>query len=141
MGVRVPETRVTIGLYDLAGERGTEQDIADLVKGLNRMSALITLARINILLAVDRFRRDNELTIKVQGYLVSNFLDDDIFSRLKEKFGPERLDVRSIFHSQRPNGRPLASYHAGGAPTLIGKATVVLQNRADSCHFSRAFRE
>lgn len=97
----MPETRVTIGWYDLTGKRGTEQDIADLVKGLNRMSALVTLARINILLAVDRFRRENDLTIKVQGYLVSNFLDDDVFSRLKEKFGPERLDVRSIFHSQQ----------------------------------------
>jgi hypothetical protein len=99
--VFVSETRVTIGWYDLTGKRGTEQDIADSVKGLNRMSALITLARINILLAVDRFRRENDLTIKVQSYLVSNFLDEDVFSRLKEKFGPERLDVRSIFHSQQ----------------------------------------
>ena len=97
----MPVARVTIGWYDLTGKRGTEQDVADLVKGLNRMSALISLARINILLAVDRFRRENELTIKVQGFLVSNFLDDDVFSRLKEKFGAERLDVRSIFHSQQ----------------------------------------
>jgi hypothetical protein len=97
----VPETRVTIGWYDLTGKRGTEQVIADLVKDLNRMSALVTLARINILLAVDRFRRDNDLTIKIQGYLVRNFLDDDVFSRLNEKFGSERLDVRSIFHSQQ----------------------------------------
>jgi hypothetical protein len=96
-----PVTRVTIGWYDLTGKRGTERDIADLVKGLNRTSALVSLARINILLAVDRFRRENNLTIKVQGYLVSDFLDDDVFSRLKEKFGAERLDVRSIFHSQQ----------------------------------------
>src|SRR5208282_2502902 len=83
------------------GERGTEHRVAELVKGLNRSSALVSLARINILLAVDRFRRETELTIKVQGFLVSNFLDDDSFSRLKDKFGAERLDVRSIFHSQQ----------------------------------------
>lgn len=65
------------------------------------MSALVSLARINILLAVDRFRRDSELTIKVQGFLVSNFLDDEIFNQLKQKFGPERLDIRAVFHSQQ----------------------------------------
>jgi hypothetical protein len=32
---------------------------------------------------------------------VSNFLDDEVFSQLKGKVGPERLDVRSIFHSQQ----------------------------------------
>lgn len=96
-----PVTRVTIGWYDLTNKRGTEGDIAALVKGLSRTSALVTLARINILLAVDRFRRDNDLTIKVQGYLGGNFLDDEVLSKLKEKFGSERLDVRSIFHSQQ----------------------------------------
>jgi hypothetical protein len=97
----VPVARVTIGWYDLTGKRPSEEGILDLVKALNRMSALVSLARINILLAVDRFRRDSELTIKVQGFLVSNFLDDEIFNQLKKKFGPERLDIRAVFHSQQ----------------------------------------
>ena len=97
----MPELVVTIGWRDLAGERCTERDIANFLQGLNRVSALVSLSRINALLAVDRFRRESELTIKVQGFLVSNFLDDDTFSRLKRKFGAERLDVRSIFHSQQ----------------------------------------
>jgi hypothetical protein len=128
---------VTIGWRDITGERCTEQDIANFLRGLNRMSALVSLARINTLLAVDRFRRESELTIKVQGFLVSNFLDDDTFSRLKRKFGTERLDVRSIFHSQQVLllARYVLTYGAaeGGAETeqdkeargVLGKCLLV----------------
>ncbi len=94
-------TRVTINWYEITGKRATESDIAGFAKNFNCMSALVSLARINILLAVDRFRRESDLTIKVQGFLVSNFLDDDVFSQLKAKFGSERLDVRTVFHSQQ----------------------------------------
>lgn len=135
-----PVTRVTIGWRDLTGERGTEQHVADLVKNLNRMSALISLARINILLAVDRFRRDNDLTTKVQRFLAGNFLDDDVLSRLKAKFGSERLDVRSIFHSQQVLllGRYVLIYGSidGGAETeesneargILGKCLLLVSD-------------
>ena len=83
-GVRLPVVRVTTSWRDLTGKRRTEQDIADLVKGFNRLSALISLARINILLAVDRFRRDDAIMIKVQGFLAGTFFDDDVLSLLKQ---------------------------------------------------------
>jgi hypothetical protein len=97
----MPLTRITLGWRDLTGVRGTEADVSNLVKGLNCISGLVSLARINILLAVDRFHNQKDVTVATQGFLAGNFLDDDVLSLLKAKFGSERLDVRSLFHSQQ----------------------------------------
>src|ERR1700674_49012 len=72
-----PITRTSISWCEL-GERATEQDVVKCIEGLKKLSALISLARINILLAVDRFRRDPQLTAAIQTFLAGSFLDQDI---------------------------------------------------------------
>ncbi len=95
-----PVTRTSISWFEL-GERATEQDVVKCLEGLKKLSALTSLARINILLAVDRFRRDPQLTATIQTFLAGSFLDQEIIDRLKRKVGSERLNVRPIFHSQQ----------------------------------------
>jgi len=96
-----PVARVSISWRELTAERTTEQDVVNCIEGLKKLSALISLARVNILLAVDRFHNDPQLTVAIQSFLASNFLGQDIIDRLKNKFGSQRLDVRPIFHSQQ----------------------------------------
>jgi hypothetical protein len=96
-----PTLRTTISWRELSPEKARECDVVQLLAGLRRLSALITLARVNILLAVDRFRHDADFTAQVQSYLAGNFLAGDVLVLLKQRFGSERLDVRPIFHSQQ----------------------------------------
>src|SRR5260221_6568374 len=81
------------------GKRATEQDVVMGIERLKKLSALISLARMNILLAVDRFRNEPQLTATIQTFLAGVFLDQDIIDSLKKKFRLEHLDVRPNFYS------------------------------------------
>ena len=81
------------------GVRPTEDQLLDQIRHLDRLHTFWLLARINILLALDRLHRDPKETIGLQTYLVNTFIDEDLFESLKKKFGPESLADRQPFHS------------------------------------------
>jgi hypothetical protein len=55
------------------------------------------LARINILLALDRLHRNPKETIELQTYLLNTFIDAESFESLKKKFGRESIVERQPF--------------------------------------------
>jgi hypothetical protein len=81
------------------GVRPTEDQLLREVRSLDRLHTFWLLARINILLALDRVHRDPKETIRLQTYLVNAFIDDELFESLRQKFGRERLVDRQPFHS------------------------------------------
>jgi hypothetical protein len=81
------------------GVRPTEDQLLDQVRHLDRLHTFWLLARINILLALDRLHRDRKETIGLQTYLVNTFIDEELFESLKKKFGLESLVDRQPFHS------------------------------------------
>jgi len=83
---------------ELYGHRASLQAVTQLLSGLNLPKTVLLLAEINILLALDRFHNESRESQSLQGFLISNFIDDDLFSKLKERYGTERVDVRRCFH-------------------------------------------
>ena len=81
------------------GTRPTEDQLLDEIRPLDRLHTFWLLARINILLAVDRIQRDPKETIGLQTYLVNTFIDEKLFDSLKKKFGRESIVDRQPFHS------------------------------------------
>jgi hypothetical protein len=99
-GVELSPILVTYPTWEeIYGSRPTEDQLLSEVRSLDRLHTFWLLARINILLALDRYQRDPQLTIKLQTQLVNQFIGDDLFEDLRRRFGPERLVDRSPFHS------------------------------------------
>lgn len=84
---------------EMFGVRPTEQELITELSSLDRLHTFWLLARINILLALDRFHRNPQSTIELQTYLVNLFIDEALFQELKRKFGTERIVDRQPFHS------------------------------------------
>ena len=82
------------------GSHPTEAELIEQVRPLDRFHSLWLLARINLLLALDRFNEhmNERRTAKLQTYLVNLLVDEELFENLKRKFGPERLEDRQPFH-------------------------------------------
>src|SRR5207247_11040711 len=57
------------------------------------------LAMLNTLLSFYEHDR-NEFTY-IQGFLLSNLLNEDLFQRVKEKFPHEQMGTRPLFHRQQ----------------------------------------
>ena len=76
----------------------SKDDVVHILTGLNRMKAVLLLSEINLLLALDRFRNEFRQTQELQGFLIANFIDEELLSTLKNRYGRERMDVRQCFH-------------------------------------------
>jgi len=83
------------------GERPSEDEIVTELSKLNRLHTVWLLARLNIHLGIDRFHANSSETIKLQRVLITDYMDDEVLAKLKEKYGRERLDERFAFHSQQ----------------------------------------
>ncbi len=68
---------------------------------LDKLHTIWLLCRLNLLLALDRFHADSKETIELQTYLINALIDEQLFNKLKEKFGQERLDERRSFHHEQ----------------------------------------
>src|SRR5579862_5855745 len=86
---------------ELFDEAPTLEQVMEVVRTLNRESTLVLLCRLAIHLFLDQFRQKKNETLYLQGYLVSNFLDDAVLTRLKERMPNAELDFRRSFHSQQ----------------------------------------
>ncbi len=83
---------------ELFGSHPTELELLEQIRPLDVVNTVWLLARINTLVALDRFHSDEQRTIELQTLLVNLFIDDDLFERLKAKMGTERLFNRRLFH-------------------------------------------
>jgi hypothetical protein len=81
------------------GAHPTEAELIEQIRPLDRLHSVWLLARINLLLALDRFYARQNQTARVQTFLVNLFIDEELFQHLKRKFGQERLENRQPFHS------------------------------------------
>jgi hypothetical protein len=81
------------------GKHPTEAEVIDLIRPLDRLHSVWLLARINLLLALDRFHSREKWTAQLQTFLVNLHIDDELFQHLKRRFGPEQLAKRQPFHS------------------------------------------
>lgn len=86
---------------ELYGKSPTEDEVWSVLRTFNRESTVTLLARIGTHLAIDQFREKTDETIYLQRFLVSNFLDQEVQDRCKEKMPNERIDFRRPFHSQQ----------------------------------------
>jgi hypothetical protein len=91
--------RTYIGYLELFGERVPLRKIKKQLREFKLSSAVNQLAQINTLLVLSL--HNNEQLQKVQGLLLANFLDDEIFATLKTKFGPTKMDERPVFLPQQ----------------------------------------
>ena len=83
---------------ELFGSHPTEVELLEQIRPLDVVNSVSLLARMNTLLALDRFHSDEQRTIELQTFLVNVFIDDDLFERLKAKMGRERIFHRRLFH-------------------------------------------
>jgi hypothetical protein len=79
----------------------SEGEVSEVICTFNRESTVVLLSRLGIHLFLDQFRRNTAETVYLQGFLISNFLDDEVFNRAKERMPQARLDFRRAFHSQQ----------------------------------------
>jgi hypothetical protein len=84
---------------EMFGTHPTEAELIEQIRPLDRLHSVWLLARINTLLALDRFYSHEKRTVQLQTYLVNLLIDDELFQHLKRKFGAERLEKRQPFHS------------------------------------------
>src|ERR1700753_4248487 len=93
----------TIATYptwkELFGRRPTEEEVLEEIRQFDRLNTLWLLAKIDLLLALERVHSTEAVTIELQTFLANLFIDNDLFERLKEKLGHERLVRRPPFHS------------------------------------------
>lgn len=86
---------------EVYGEWPSEKEVKAFVGKFNKLSALILLARINVMLSVDRFRGEPNDTINLQTFFARNFLSEQLRTDLMRKYGSERMDARVVFHPQQ----------------------------------------
>lgn len=86
---------------ELYGRKPSLDEVIQHLRKLDRLHTVLLLARVNIQLAMARFHDNPKETIALQRFLISNFFDDEIFEKLKEKYGSEKLDHRLAFHTQQ----------------------------------------
>ncbi|MGB7284507.1 MAG: hypothetical protein WBE13_19740 [Candidatus Acidiferrum sp.] len=84
---------------EMFGRRPTDAELLDEIRLLETRTVVPILAWINLLLVLDRFHSNEQSTYELQTFLVNRFLDDDLFARLRDTFGQERLVIRRPFHS------------------------------------------
>ncbi len=89
------------GWRDLWGKSPTEEEVVGELRKLDRLHSVLLLSRISIHLFLENFRNKEKEAIALQGFLVANFLDDEVLAKAKERFGRDRLDLRRSFHSQQ----------------------------------------
>jgi hypothetical protein len=83
---------------ELYGCRPSLDDVRKILHSLDRLQTALLLSQISIHLALDRFHDESKESRELQGLLVSNFIPDDVFARLKKRYGREQLEVRRCFH-------------------------------------------
>lgn len=83
---------------EMFGQRPTDAQIVEEISSLNAFHSIWFLARINLLLALDRFHSSDEQTIKIQTFLVNILIDEPMFTRLRGRFGREQITRRRPFH-------------------------------------------
>jgi hypothetical protein len=84
---------------ELYGARPSKTDLLQLVSSLERFQSVVVLSQINLVLALDRLHSNKQDTYDLQTFLVNLLIDDELFARLKDKFGREELVNLRPFHS------------------------------------------
>jgi hypothetical protein len=92
-------------------------EVEDILKPLDRVNTVLLLSRINTHIRHTFQEPTRENIAWLQGFLLRNFLDDDAFRRMQERFGSERLEDRPLFHPvQILNALRVALCVCGDAP-------------------------
>ena len=140
----MPRQTSLVGRYitysELFDRRPTWDELISLVKALPLLDALTNIAKINLSLryALQEHNRPN--WGRLQQALVANFVNDDAFKRLQDRFAHESTDDRPIFlpanvlnvakvvlmHSQ--NDRPLSDSDSPELRYAIGTACLMLND-------------
>lgn len=84
---------------EIYGQRPTDAAFLAEIQPLDRLNSFWLLARINLLLALDRVHRNDKKTADLQSYLINFLFSDDLFGKMRERYGSERLVERQPFHS------------------------------------------
>ncbi len=86
---------------ELFDESPGEEEVSSVIRTFNRESSVVLLSRMGIHLFLDQFRSDRSETIFLQGFLISNFLDDEVLNRWKQRMPDSPIDFRRAFHPQQ----------------------------------------
>lgn len=95
------QTAVYLTWEELCDTVPTETEVRDVLRTFNRQSTVVLLARLAIHLFLDQSRRNTSETIYLQIFLISNFMDDRILDRAKQRMPTARVDFRRVFHLQQ----------------------------------------
>ena len=80
------------------GIRPSLEEVVEDIKPFDAFHTAWLLARINILLALDRFHFRAGVTLKLQTRLVNQLIDDELFANLKWRYGLEKIEKRQPFN-------------------------------------------
>lgn len=90
------------GPYHLYSElfdtRPRLEDVLSILQPLDRTNTALLLSRVNTHIRHTFQEPTRENLEWLQGFLLRNFLDEDAFRRLQERFPTERLEDRPLFH-------------------------------------------
>jgi len=95
----------------------TWQEVEDILRPLDRVNTVMLLSRVNVHIRHILQEPTRENLAWLQGFVMRNFLDEDTFRRLQERFSTERLEDRLLFHPlQILNALRVALRVCGDAP-------------------------
>ena len=95
----------------------TWEEVADILRPLDRVNTVLLLSRVNVHIRHACQEPTRESLAWLQEFLSHNFLDEDTFRRLRERFPAEKSEDRPLFHSvQILNVLRLALELCGDAP-------------------------
>lgn len=96
------DIRVYIRYSDLFDQKLSSAALRKELCQFKLSDLIVRLAQINILLAREMLAGDDKGMQELQGFLVANFIDDEILEgRLKPRFGQAQRDERPIFTRQQ----------------------------------------
>jgi len=84
---------------DLTGSRPTQDEVDALLSRFKRRPTFFMLAMLNALLSF--YEKDIDQMNYMQGFLLTNLIDDELFERTKRRYGPHRMEERPLFHRQQ----------------------------------------
>src|SRR5688572_28930068 len=94
----MPEPITFVSLQELGHPKPTVADAVQLVRPLNKRSALTLLARLNVDLCLASFSRDPKTRNQTQERIISNVIAERRRRELADKLRTARLDQRPLVH-------------------------------------------
>jgi hypothetical protein len=95
------QTAVYLTWEELFDTLPTETEVRDVIRTFNRQSTVVLLARLAIQLFLDQCRRDTAETIYLQSFLISDFMDDELLDRAKQRMPTDTRRIPRVCSKER----------------------------------------